>query len=39
LHGRENELVIGTHGRSVYILDAEKIKSKSKPIGDKDYEN
>ena len=39
VHPRENELVIGTHGRSVYILDAEKIKSKSKHIGDKDYEN
>jgi len=26
VHPRENELVIGTHGRSVYILDVEKIK-------------
>jgi photosystem II stability/assembly factor-like uncharacterized protein len=30
VHPRENELVIGTHGRSVYILDVEKIK---KPLG------
>jgi len=30
VHPRENELVIGTHGRSVYILEAETIK---KPPG------
>ena len=29
VHPRENELVIGTHGRSVYILDAEGIKKPS----------
>jgi len=27
VHPRENELVIGTHGRSVFILDVENIRS------------
>ena len=27
VHPRENELVVGTHGRSVYILDVEKIRN------------
>jgi len=31
VHPREDELVIGTHGRSVYILDVEKIRN---PLAD-----
>jgi photosystem II stability/assembly factor-like uncharacterized protein len=34
VHPRENELVIGTHGRSCYLLDAKPIQAKqSEPIG------
>jgi hypothetical protein len=33
IHPRENELVIGTHGRSVFILDVEDIQSFNQTRG------